>query len=104
MTGQPPYYAMPAMSALFRIVEDDHPPLPEHVSPVRHRIIAGAFLGSHSVNCPYTMRLGIKSISHAMFQKKRQGACDSQRPAWPSIHHGQCVSLTDRTDRCPHRR
>ena len=35
ITGEPPYYDLAQMPALFRIVQDDHPPLPEGVSPVR---------------------------------------------------------------------
>jgi serine/threonine protein kinase len=33
VTGFPPYSGLLAMTTLFRIVEDDCPPLPEHVSP-----------------------------------------------------------------------
>eukprot|EP00466_Bigelowiella_natans_P020354 jgi/Bigna1/91009/estExt_fgenesh1_pg.C_850084 len=29
LTGQPPYFELPMMSACFRIVQDDHPPLPQ---------------------------------------------------------------------------
>jgi serine/threonine protein kinase len=32
VTGHPPYYRLDAMQAMFAIVEDDHPPLPESVS------------------------------------------------------------------------
>uniref|UniRef100_A0A6B2LDS0 non-specific serine/threonine protein kinase n=1 Tax=Arcella intermedia TaxID=1963864 RepID=A0A6B2LDS0_9EUKA len=31
--GKPPYFDMPTMTALFRICEDEHPPLPLGVSP-----------------------------------------------------------------------
>ncbi|TPX37860.1 hypothetical protein SeMB42_g06841 [Synchytrium endobioticum] len=33
LTGRPPYWDMNPMTALFRIVEDDNPPLPEGISP-----------------------------------------------------------------------
>ncbi|KAJ9051580.1 Protein kinase of the Mitotic Exit Network, variant 3 [Entomophthora muscae] len=33
MEGNPPYYQLAPMPALFRIVQDDHPPLPQGVSP-----------------------------------------------------------------------
>ncbi|KAI5802119.1 hypothetical protein FPQ18DRAFT_383141 [Pyronema domesticum] len=33
LEGKPPYYKLASMQALFRIVNDDHPPLPEGVSP-----------------------------------------------------------------------
>mmetsp|Transcript_12347 Transcript_12347/g.30397 ORF Transcript_12347/g.30397 Transcript_12347/m.30397 type:complete len:1026 (+) Transcript_12347:119-3196(+) len=32
LTGQPPYFELPMMSACFRIVQDDHPPLPPRIS------------------------------------------------------------------------
>ena len=32
MTGEPPYFDLAAMPALFRIVQDEHPPLPENIS------------------------------------------------------------------------
>jgi serine/threonine protein kinase len=34
LQGKPPYHNLAAMPALFAIVNDDHPPLPEGVSPV----------------------------------------------------------------------
>lgn len=34
LTGKPPYSDLISMSALFRIVEDDCPPLPENISMV----------------------------------------------------------------------
>jgi serine/threonine protein kinase len=35
LDGKPPYHKLQPMPALFRIVNDDHPPLPEGASPVR---------------------------------------------------------------------
>lgn len=34
LSTKPPYFELTAMAALFRIVQDDHPPLPERISPV----------------------------------------------------------------------
>jgi serine/threonine protein kinase len=34
LDGRPPYHNLQPMPALFRIVDDDHPPLPEGASPV----------------------------------------------------------------------
>ena len=33
LTGEPPYFDLDPMPALFRIVQDDHPPLPTGISP-----------------------------------------------------------------------
>lgn len=35
LTGRPPYFDLEPMSALFRISQDDHPPLPEGTSHVK---------------------------------------------------------------------
>lgn len=37
LTGRPPYAGMIAMSALYHIVEDDHPPIPENASKVKRQ-------------------------------------------------------------------
>jgi serine/threonine protein kinase len=34
LTGSPPYFDLQPMPALFRIVQDEHPPLPDNLSPV----------------------------------------------------------------------
>lgn len=34
LSTKPPYFDLAPMAALFRIVQDDHPPLPERISPV----------------------------------------------------------------------
>ncbi len=36
LDGKPPYHKLQPMPALFRIVNDDHPPLPESASPVSY--------------------------------------------------------------------
>lgn len=38
VAGSPPYYDLPPMTALFRIVQDEAPPLPETVSPVLREV------------------------------------------------------------------
>lgn len=39
LTGRPPYFDLEPMSALFRISQDDHPPLPEGTSHVKNNTI-----------------------------------------------------------------
>ncbi|GIQ90194.1 hypothetical protein KIPB_012902, partial [Kipferlia bialata] len=34
LTGKPPYFDMPIMPAMYRIVSDEHPPLPPGISPL----------------------------------------------------------------------
>lgn len=45
ITGKPPYFDLQQMPALFRIVQDEHPPLPDNISPVRARARAHCALG-----------------------------------------------------------
>ncbi len=34
LEGKPPYHALEPLQALFRVVQDDKPPIPDSVSPV----------------------------------------------------------------------
>ncbi|KAI9223642.1 kinase-like domain-containing protein, partial [Blastocladiella britannica] len=43
LTGVPPYFDMIPMSALYKIVEDDAPPLPEDISPDLHHFMLCCF-------------------------------------------------------------
>ncbi|KXS19348.1 hypothetical protein M427DRAFT_143501, partial [Gonapodya prolifera JEL478] len=43
LNGEPPYYNLSPMSALFRIVQDDHPPLPEGISPALKDFLTHCF-------------------------------------------------------------
>ncbi|KAH9088111.1 hypothetical protein LEN26_019650 [Aphanomyces euteiches] len=44
LTQKPPYFDLAPMAALFRIVQDDHPPLPETISPALHDFIMKCFM------------------------------------------------------------
>ncbi|CEG42848.1 ste ste11 cdc15 protein kinase [Plasmopara halstedii] len=44
LTTKPPYFDLSPMSALFRIVQEDHPPLPQRMSPVLHDFIMKCFM------------------------------------------------------------
>jgi serine/threonine protein kinase len=43
LTGYPPYYDLQPMSALFRIVQDTHPPLPDNISPLLEDLLLKCF-------------------------------------------------------------
>ncbi|CDH52536.1 pkinase-domain-containing protein [Lichtheimia corymbifera JMRC:FSU:9682] len=43
LTGRPPYAGMIAMSALYHIVEDDHPPVPENASETLQDLLYACF-------------------------------------------------------------
>ena len=71
-TGKPPYSNMIAMSAMFRIVEDDYPPLPDNIS--------------------FEMQEFLKQC----FQKdpeNRPNASELKQHPWILSHKQQCPSL-----------
>lgn len=43
LTGYPPYYDLQPMSALFRIVQDAHPPLPDSITPLLEDFLLKCF-------------------------------------------------------------
>ncbi|KAF4042539.1 Protein kinase domain [Phytophthora infestans] len=44
LTTKPPYFDLAPMAALFRIVQEDHPPLPQRMSPALHDFIMKCFM------------------------------------------------------------
>ncbi len=83
LQGKPPYHNLAAMPALFAIVNDDHPPLPEGVSPVcslplllRVLPIVSDFFGT-----------GCSRLSHAMLPKRPQLACFGEEAAAPPLDY-----------------
>ncbi|KAL4164308.1 hypothetical protein KRP22_004175 [Phytophthora ramorum] len=44
LTMKPPYFDLAPMAALFRIVQEDHPPLPQRMSPALHDFIMKCFM------------------------------------------------------------
>ena len=43
LTGNPPYSELQPMSAMFRVVQDTHPPLPKGVSQPMHNFLMQCF-------------------------------------------------------------
>ncbi len=43
LTGKPPYFDLAPMAALFRIVQDDYPPLPEVISQALRDFLLNCF-------------------------------------------------------------
>ena len=78
LTGKPPYANMTSMTALFRIVQDERPPLPENISPVSPLC---------PVPCTQLMRVSQECADFLTqcFQKdplQRATALDLQRHPW----------------------
>ena len=77
--GKPPYHKLQPMHALFRIVNDDHPPLPEGASPVSSRRSAenGANATLDRTRLPYAV-LSKGSKSSRFSPQIAQTSLDSQ--------------------------
>jgi serine/threonine protein kinase len=75
LEGKPPYYKLAPMPALFAIVNDDHPPLPEGVSPVSRLKTSVLFVTK--------IYLGCSRLSYAMFPKgpQPQSICEKASEA-----------------------
>jgi serine/threonine protein kinase len=43
LTGKPPYWDLDRMPACFRMVQDDHPPLPDGISPALENFFMECF-------------------------------------------------------------
>ena len=66
LDGKPPYHKLQPMHALFRIVNDDHPPLPEGASPVSGTLLSDCgFSKSNEA-------LGGTGLPHAMLSEGPQ--------------------------------
>jgi serine/threonine protein kinase len=68
LTGKPPYAGMPSFAALYRIVEDDEPPIPKNIK------LSEVIIASEDT-CQYLivnvlLIIGRPRIPHQLFQKK----------------------------------
>ncbi|KAG0280987.1 hypothetical protein BGZ96_001333 [Linnemannia gamsii] len=74
LDGEPPYHDLPPMGALYRIVQDDHPPIPESVSAIVRDFLMQCF----QKDC--NLRVSAKKLSkHPWIQMSRKKATGSQR-------------------------
>ena len=80
LEGKPPYHKLAPMPALFAIVNDDHPPLPEGVSPVSHLFASSTChltdYGSGRSRFPHAM-LSERSELEGFGSKTAQARLDS---------------------------
>ncbi|KAF9917948.1 hypothetical protein BX616_010774 [Lobosporangium transversale] len=74
LDGEPPYHNLPPMGALYRIVQDDHPPIPDTVSAIVQDFLMQCF----QKDCNF--RVSAKKLSkHPWIQMSRKKASGSQR-------------------------
>lgn len=84
LTGSPPYYDLQPMAALYRIVQDDHPPIPDIVSSQckefllecfkkepTFRLSAGELLKHQWMNPQKEIKQQQESISHPTLRKPK---------------------------------
>jgi hypothetical protein len=63
LTGAPPYFSLAALPALFRIVQDPHPPLPDSISPALRDFLMQCFRKD-----PVTRLTARKLLEHQWLQ------------------------------------
>ncbi|KAL6064390.1 Protein kinase of the Mitotic Exit Network [Balamuthia mandrillaris] len=71
LTGEPPYYSLPPMTAIFKIVQDDCPPLPDELTEDLHDFLTQCF--EKDVNKrPSAKQL----LQHEWLQKGKQNSSE----------------------------
>jgi serine/threonine protein kinase len=65
LEGRPPYHKFQPMQALFRIVNDDHPPLPQGASPVGY--------------CRVPLFDGSNLTTNVMYRRSKISLCNASR-------------------------
>ena len=73
LTGYPPYYDLQPMSALFRIVQDDHPPLPDDCSALMADFLLLCFQKVWRGGGGRGARGGNARVAETCYTSKRQG-------------------------------
>ena len=96
LTTQPPYYNLPAMTAMFRIVSDSHPPLPKSLSQVLLRLLArhfNIFSLTYTLTRPYNTHTLTHSLTHSLTQHlTQQHNCNSTEIF---LRECMCMSLAN---------
>lgn len=64
LTGKPPYFELEPMSALYRIVQDEYPPIPSTVSPVLKDFLIKCFQKE-----PFFRLSAVELLKHPWFRK-----------------------------------
>lgn len=77
LEGKPPYHNLQPMPALFRIVNDDHPPLPQGASPV--------CANGWSDMCKADHILGCERLLDAVLSERSEPACFRKETAQASM-------------------
>ena len=80
LTSQPPYHDLQPMPALFRIVQDDHPPLPEGISPVAEDFLHQCFRKDPKLRLDAEQLLQHPWIAHARKNVANETSSQTPRP------------------------
>eukprot|EP00217_Crustomastix_stigmatica_P008349 CAMPEP_0183794576 /NCGR_PEP_ID=MMETSP0803_2-20130417/3921_1 /TAXON_ID=195967 /ORGANISM="Crustomastix stigmata, Strain CCMP3273" /LENGTH=377 /DNA_ID=CAMNT_0026038981 /DNA_START=124 /DNA_END=1253 /DNA_ORIENTATION=- len=80
LTGAPPYFELQAMPALFRVVNDPHPPLPAHASP----LLEGFLMRCWAKN-PDERPAARELLRDPWIVEMRRDL----RSSWPASRHGE---------------
>lgn len=91
LEGKPPYHKLQPMPALFRIVNDDHPPLPQGASPVSSSSSFPRLDGTKRGKC-LTRETGGERFLDAVLPKGPQSASFRSEAAETSLD-SQCAPI-----------
>jgi len=70
LTGNPPYFDLAPMTALFRIVQDDYPPLPHGISPALRDFLLLCFQKEPVLRCSASTLLAHVWIKNCLEREK----------------------------------
>eukprot|EP00127_Corallochytrium_limacisporum_P002385 Clim_evm26s119 gene=Clim_evmTU26s119 len=78
LEGKPPYFEFPPMPALFHIVQDDHPPLPEGISPALRDFLTQCFQKEPSLRVTAKKLMRHAWLAHHHKRNKGKNGTDSR--------------------------
>lgn len=92
LTGKPPYFDLQQMPALFRIVQDEHPPLPDGISPALEDFLMQCFGEDTRIMTErgFMFIHEIEALTHDERQQLRYSCYDESRGGFV-FRHGRIV-------------
>ena len=87
LTGSPPYYTLGSMQALFKMVDDPHPPLPANISASCQDFLLKCFVKDFAKRPTATQLLGHEWIRQGVSGKNSAGISPDQMQMTLRVHN-----------------
>ncbi len=94
LTGSPPYYTLGSMQALFRMVDDPHPPLPASISPGCKDFLLKCFVKDFAKRPTATQLLSHEWIRNGVSGKNTTGISSDQMQLTLRVHNQTRKAVT----------